>query len=280
MIQLTSLGYLDEMNSAFPRLFKDFETRVKAFGSNDKVILFYKMTVANGLGNIDQAYQYYQEYRADDSDCRLDNCRACQINESLDTLMNKRMYVDVLRECEPIMEGTLSCGNVPKETYPHIISCLFFLDKKEEIKKYLPLALEKLSSRSINHYHYWRLLPILGIEKDFSRGVEIIDNQLCLITPQINDLWKIHFFFSCFTFFSIMKELDNEHVYLHILPDSPMGFEKSANPVKHNLGMLCDRFKKEYTTSAGKLYRRNGNDFLTTKLNYYGDEYKKAIAHW
>lgn len=249
-------------------IFADFERRFNESGWAGNAVEDFRVKLSFGLGRPDEALEIYRQMISDDQSGMLDDCEACQANTALDLLIYHELHDEVKKQVQPILDGDLTCENVPKTTYPKLVYHHYVLGEWDlaelcdsKIKKHL----------DEEHFHagsYYWVLPFWGISRKYVRAIEVILHQMTYMTPRVSALTKYDFFLACSLFFRAMHHQGD----LWLKLDLNMSQIEQADHLEQNesgqLGTesLENVFLKMAELRAKKLDKRNRNQFYTGEI--------------
>ena len=247
-------------------LFADFERRFNESGRAGNAVKDFKSRLAYGLGKPDEALEIYRQMMNEDKSGLLDDCKACQVNNKLGLLMYHGLTDEVKKMVQPILDGELTCENVPKTTYPKLTYMYYTLGEWDMAEKCDSQIKKHLDSEHFYADSYKNVLPFWGVTKKYVRALEVIKHQMNFMTPRVSAATKCSFFRSCSLFFRAMHQQGDEWVKLdpsrleehHLLEYDKDGQLSTASLEKVFLQMARQR--------AEKLDTRNRNSFYTDRI--------------
>lgn len=245
-------------------LLQDFEARFKAFGAADKIIQHYYMKVYVKLGDEEKARQAYEKYKQATSNHVLLDCRACQSDSLLNIFLMTKEYQTLLNTAKPILDGKITCAEVPLLTYPKALMAAMRLEKWDLAEVYASKALRHLNKTVAFPVEYSQLLLFYTIKSDFVSARAILEQQFPLLLGRTSDYLHFHFYLSAALFLKAMEKSGNATIKLHFnLKQLPFDIaDKDGEYPTPDLGQW---FSEQAAHRAGLLDGRNGNVFY---MNY------------
>lgn len=258
---------LTQINS----LLQDFEDRFKAFGAADKIIQHYYMKVYVKLGDKEKARQAYEKYKQATSNHVLLDCRACQSDNLLNIFLMTRDYQTLLDTAKPILDGQISCAEVPLLTYPKALMAAMKLDNWELAEVYASKAQRHLNHTVAFPEEYSTMLLFHTIKGDFVSAREVLEQQLPLLLARTSDYLYFHFYLATGLFLQAMAKAGKATIKLQFnLKQLP--FDIDGKDGEYPTTELGQWFSEQAEYYAGLLDTRSGN-------GYY-NEYLQDIRQW
>ena len=246
-----SLDHLD-------RLFKEFEKRYTAYGSGEKVILYYKMRQLAETGNISESLEYYAKYIASTESGALDDCLACQPNNCMEVFLAARQYDKVIDLANMIIRKKLSCHIVPHTSYPSALEATFLLEHWSDAEMYFQLSCKKLKVSESHLRAFSSIVIYCSLKGYHVKGRNIIEKQLPFALDTKSDYYRFFFFMACSLFFQSMENRTN--VKLKLKPGAFLDFTL-ADDNEYSVDALVNWFRDKSVLHGELLDNRNQNNF-------------------
>ncbi|MBL6448410.1 hypothetical protein JMN32_19005 [Fulvivirga sp. 29W222] len=241
-------------------LLQDFEARYRAFGAADKIIQHYYMKVYVKLGNEEKARQAHEKYKQATSNHVLLDCRACQSDNLLNIFLMTKEYQTLLDTAKPILNGQISCTEVPLLTYPKAMMAAMMLGNWELAEVYASKAQRHLNKSVTFPVEYSQLLLFYTIKEDFVSARAILEQQLPLLMARTSDYLHFHFYLAAGLFLQAMVRAENSTVKLNFnLKQLP--FDIADKDGEYPTTALSQWFNEQAKHRAGLLDGRNGNGY-------------------
>ena len=164
------------------------------------------------MGHPEVALALYKTMDSFEQDELLDDCDACQVNNSLDTLVANKMYAEVYEAADIIIRGELSCHNVPHSTLPKLAYSLMHENKWEQAEIHIQRAIQKLNNGELNLDSFNVVILYLAHEQRFVTAADIIRKQCNLITTRTSNRSKALFYQACYCLFFAMEKASKKSV--------------------------------------------------------------------
>ncbi|MCE7991573.1 MAG: hypothetical protein HEP71_06320 [Roseivirga sp.] len=275
-------SFSDIPKERIDNIFTDFETRINNSRWPGKTVVFYKGYLAYSMGRPEEALKLQEKLEIGTSRDVMDDCKACQIDGSLDLLIDMGQYGRVEKLVEPIVAGELTCKDVPRRTYSKLVKLYYLKGNWEMAEKYDALAKKDMDEKLFKSGSYARMLPFWGISKKFIRGIEVIPHQLTFITERVSALRKFNFYLACTLFFRAMKLYDEQWTSLNInLSDRESSDVLILNDSgQYGTESLETWFRSMATKRAKKLDTRNGNSFYIDKMHKESQTFDEQLEQY
>ncbi|AIL32194.1 hypothetical protein [Basilea psittacipulmonis] len=126
---------------------KDFYEQLGGISS----VPVYKVGMLQAIlmGDEAKAKEYYHLWQDSPKDEEMEDCPACELSDHVYYLYFIKDYEKAVEMAVPLMNGELSCGEVPHITYSSVIFSLIELGRIQEAKKLLPKAIAAVNEQSL-----------------------------------------------------------------------------------------------------------------------------------
>lgn len=114
------------------------------------------------MGDAQAAREHFQAWQSLEKDSGGD-CEACEQNSLIEYSHFTGDYAEAVRLAEPILSGSLSCGEVPHLTYRCVIDSLIALGRRREASALLERAEEHIGSEG-EAFHFL-LAPLASLHR-------------------------------------------------------------------------------------------------------------------
>lgn len=223
-------------------IFEDFKEKCLQYGYSLRVYYQQSMNLMLSQGRLEEAADYYRQWRTAPSDS-LSDCRACEQNRFGSYYFQINHNKRGMQAVKPILDGKISCRSVPQATYSRVISPLLKLGDYEQA-----LRIAKKAFRTLEGPEY---LEEYGIFMEFftvtdmNKAVKLYERTIHLGLACKMPLDRLHYLISVRLFLQQWSQakrrkklVESETVTLAWLDEE--------------IGMLAAAFNE-----------RNGNDYLT-----------------
>lgn len=104
------------------QMVEDFRQRSRAAGWSERTALHLRFTVERRLGHFDAARDWLAKVSVLNRD-GLSDCLACEIDSTVAFHAARGACEDAIREAAPILEGGMSCAEIPHKTHASLLEC-------------------------------------------------------------------------------------------------------------------------------------------------------------
>ncbi|MBL3658554.1 hypothetical protein [Fulvivirga sediminis] len=250
-------------------LLTEFERRYREFGATDRVIQYSFLKVYSLIGENEKAREAYEAYkRAPNKWERLMDCSACELNSILDIYIDNKDYKTALKMAQPILNGELTCAEVPMITYPKLIIPAMEMGEEELAEDMAYKALKELNSATEEVEGYCQLLPYLSVKGDFVTARKIFEAQFPSLKVRKSDFMLVYFYMYSGIMFKCMARKDKPTVKLAINGALPLEHLQTGNEGEYYSEKLQQWFEEMALHYASLLDNRNGNNTYKEFVEY------------
>lgn len=175
---------------------EDMARRLAAVGETERTAHYYRSWNFMRMGDYDVAIKYQDAYtsmpRTGSSDCL-----ACERDRQVELLSRMQRDEEALKLAAPIIQGSMSCSEVPEFTNAHIVRSYLRLGRIDEAVQIQKQGFQAVSSQ--NKYLGTigdLMLPIIRI-RDFDTGVRQLEKILPWCCDAAADELRMKFYSSC-----------------------------------------------------------------------------------
>jgi tetratricopeptide (TPR) repeat protein len=141
-------------------------------------------------GRMDEADKSYQLWRKEKRD-DISNCQACEQHAMGGYYFSKGHYGRGLQVLKPILEGKLTCSDVPAETHELVIPAYMALGRREEARAFADKARRALEGPG-KLYQYGTLIAFYAADNR-RKAVQLYRNTRRYAEMTANDWAKLHY---------------------------------------------------------------------------------------
>jgi hypothetical protein len=227
----------------------DFEAAIVEFGAGRKAVLGVRLSAAQRLGDMDQVAPLTEAWQAARRDTLAD-CAACEQNALVELLALLRQDASAVTAAQPILDGGMSCHDVPGATYSVLLGPLLRLGRAEEAealhrKGYRLVERSRALLKPISEH-----LEYLVATGKVARAVALFEQHVDKTAGNVqqND---------CFLFWVAGARLFSAAAEAH--GDGPIRLKGRREPM--TAAALREECRSEAAAIAARFDARNGNDF-------------------
>lgn len=256
-------------------LVEDMKTRYLENGFGEKVVNYFLQGIYADFGDFENAEKYRQKWMNDSDISTMEDCKACQLNTNVGYLTSFEKYTEAIEEASSILDGTHTCGQVPKGTYPNVLLSKLFLGKIDECQELYEKGIETVDHSQAELKEYAAYLIYLSCTKDFVKAQDIIENHFKYVWEYKSKKWIIAFYGAILIFLKGLQKEGNEYLKCDGLKPIPLKSTEEG----YQIIELISFFEKEQFHLIKLFNERNGNDFYTKKyVTNYQKLFDKYIA--
>ncbi|MFM9961178.1 MAG: hypothetical protein ACKV2Q_08120 [Planctomycetaceae bacterium] len=237
----------------------DFEQRLKTHGFSMRPILNLRMGIALEMGEIDEAQEWYQQWKAAKRDA-MANCRACEMNAEVASLSAFGQYSQAVKKAVALINGKHRCEAVPQSTYGKALYPLIQLGRLDQAKVFqktgYPLVAKKHNLLTTIAQHLFAAAAF----DDLSHGIRIIEKHLPWAIATNELLSRMRFFHSTALLLERVAQTRPKPRKLK-LPATLSCYRADST---YSPEVLANHFRTEADLLAAAFDRRNGNRYFAT----------------
>jgi hypothetical protein len=249
---------VQQMNDALA----DLARRFKKNGATLRPIYTLRCKIARHTGDIDGVKETLPLWK-EASRGYLSDCPACDRDSMVEMHAFLGQYRRALQSAEPILRGTMTCGEVPHLTYAQLLLPLLHLDKLDEALEYhrLGYALVKENANFLGEVATHLIFKVLI--NDLNGGIKVFERHLRLALERHSPLRRFQFFRSVVFLMRLLAKSPRHQRKLRLPESFPL---HNANGT-YNVAELGEWFDHEARSLAGQFDARNGNSYWTNHLD-------------
>lgn len=150
------------------------------------------LTQAIKMGDVELARQYFTKWQAAEED-KFADCEACQQDSLVEFYHFVGDYAKAAEFAEPILNGTMSCGEVPHISYYPAIHSLICLGRIEEAKQHLEKAVALISSEITGFAHIMsKLIQLHTLLGDDEGALALLKTHMDAISKKVVPANRLH----------------------------------------------------------------------------------------
>ncbi|ASA20496.1 hypothetical protein [Paenibacillus donghaensis] len=239
-------------------LLEDLKKRYLEFGYNERTYYYYKSLVHGQYGELEESARYMEKFKSMDAD-EMANCDACEQNREVEFNVMVGRDELALKAARPILDGTMTCGEVPHVTLSMLLLPMHRLGQAKEAEK-----IQKQGYRLIKTNREFLLqigehIRYLALTDPF-KGLELFEHHVAHSLDHENP-YDIMMFnaYSARLFRQLAKETVAFQVKL------PAGYPHPEHAT--DVAALAAYLQQQALSTATRLDHRNGNSYYTDLVN-------------
>lgn len=233
---------------------EDMARRLQELGETERTAHYYRSWNFMRMGDYDTALKFQETYISMPRS-QVSDCLACERDRQIELLCRMQRYEDSLDLAEPVIDGTMSCGEVPQFTNAHIVRSLMRLGRIDDARRR-----HKSGYRSVRRERKYlgtigdlMLLPIHL--RDFDEAIPMMVRHAAWAQETAADELKFRFYSSCALLLEALSQVHPESRKLRL----PRGLPCCREDDLYDPKQLAQWFAKETRQLADQFNQRNGN---------------------
>ena len=251
-------------------LLDDFWNKVKKYQTGERLWYQYAMTFYKYLDK-EKAKEYYQKFLDTPRDM-VSDCEACEQDSAVSFALYLEDYPQAMKLAQPILNGQLSCLDIPQQTYATLADNALNHGNLKEAKQWIP-PLVQIARRNKGDLDY------IGI---MIRGLAYTDLPLGQRLLQEHIGWTIHLW-NQNTLLSfdigawvLCHELGKQQDTVNFV--FPKEFPLWQQNGQYKVSELENWFSKEAIDISLRFDKRNGTDYFMKRIHIVEDQTEKGMS--
>ena len=175
------------------RMQDDFESRLQTQGYGLRASHYLRFDNFKDMGDMEVADDYFKKWRAAPNDMMAD-CRACEQNRMVDMHIAMRRDEQALKQAEPILQGRLSCAEIPHATYSKVLLPLMRLGRFEEARECYQKGYRMISRNQEFLLEAAEHLLFLVRDGELAKGARLLEKHLGWALASTALYRRLHFY--------------------------------------------------------------------------------------
>lgn len=248
-------AFPDINRTQIENLLQDMRSRYVAAGYSERSYHYYKAHVYAEFGELKASQAEWDIVQSMDRD-EMSDCLACEQNRLVE--FNAKLGDDeaTIKSAKPIIDGSMSCGEVPHVTITKVLFPLLRLGRKSEADKLQRKGYRLVKGNRDFLYHQGEHIGYLTLT-DPLKALEVFEEYIASSMDHENPVDQMIF---------------NAHAanMFHRLAEEDIKFQiklPAGHPCAHlneDVSALARYFKDLAQTTAQRLDVRNGNSYYVT----------------
>ena len=131
--------------SQIREMIEDFEQRLTKLDFSPRPAHYLHWALMIRMGYLEEAEEYIEKWKNSARD-ELADCEACECDKYTEYLYSTRQFEQQIEQVAPILDGKLTCAEIPHFTYAGILKPLIHLNRMEEAAKFHKLGYKMIKS--------------------------------------------------------------------------------------------------------------------------------------
>jgi hypothetical protein len=241
----------------------DFADRYKRSGTSLRPLFQLKTIAAILMHDRSEAIEYEQKWRETERDYSYSDCRACELDWKIKFLIYIGDYEQAVTAAAPIIQGTLSCAEIPHHTLAALLLPLLKLGRIDEAMEYhhkgYPMVAKNRDFLISVSEHLFFLVATNNVVK----AIGLIEKHLQWALEPVEPRSQFYFYRASYFLIKSLQDRDESHVKLLL----PRSFPLYSQDGSYDVSLLVNWFSKATEDLATRFDLRNSNDYYLNQLN-------------
>lgn len=242
----------------------DLAGRLTNCGYNSRPVEFLRWKAAMCMGEMDRAKEYFKKWKKTRRDDMAD-CEACEqsnVSEIEARLGNPKKSLKLAKK---ILDGTMTCAEIPHMTYTHLVAQYCKLGKVKEILSLQPAWYRLVNDNSEFLEPVSELMWLVAAAGQFPEAVRMFESHAPWAVETASDDNVYKFYRSATIVFDQLVKSGQSSIKLRM----PSGWSCTREDDTYDTGDLAQWFRQETAEAAAGFDARNGN-------RYYAEQVREA----
>ena len=235
--------------SKVDEMFEDLKKRSNAT-EKSRSIATLRMTMwryCNELEKLETAVENFQKSHGDYNS----DCSACLADLELQALLALGRNDEAMENASKIIDGRMSCAEIPHYTYGNVLSCLHKRDPEKAVKYHKKgYQMVKGNTLSFIHNH----LDYLAESGQETAALDLFEKQVHKFTGS-TPFYRLKFGLAALALFKLLLNGETNEVSLNL----PQDLKDLETDGKYKVTHLRNWFKEKVEALAKAFDERNGN---------------------
>jgi tetratricopeptide (TPR) repeat protein len=259
------LGYL----WGFPRIsheqitktFADFESRLLRAGYGLRTLYYYQLKYAVHRNDEAAASTLYDQWQKTKRD-GMSDCTACEANFHAEYFINFGKYERALKVAKPVLDGRMSCAEVPHFTFASVLEPLLSLQRYDEAVDYYQRGYKLVKNNQDFLAAVAEHMAFLAYSHNLGTALSLLERHLpwALATADMDR--RFEFYVSSLPLLERLKERGDTVVKVRV----PKDFVVQGSEEGLELAKLESFIKTELADLAKQFDTRNKTDAFSKRL--------------
>jgi hypothetical protein len=239
----------------------DMERRFRAAGSTLHAVWEQRRELAVFTGDRETAERAHAEFLKTPRD-HLSNCAACVADATIEFQVFRGDDEAALKAANKILDGHMSCGEVPHRTYAVVAGILFRLGRVKEALDSHRKGYRMIQDNPKFVRHWGMHLMVLTLTDNLDRGVKLVEKSFPSALATVSLSWQFEFVRALRFLLTRLKAKGEETLSLRVGKEFALHRPDGKYPIAE-LATWCDSRLDDLATQFDV---RNGNDMFRRRL--------------
>jgi hypothetical protein len=241
----------------------DFADRYQSAGRSLRPFFQLKTISAVLMNDHSEATEYERKWRETARDKSYSDCRACELDWEIKFLIYGGDYEQALTAAAPIVQGTLSCSEIPHHTLAALLHPLLKLGRVEEAIEYHRKGYPLVAKNRDFLLSVGEHLCFLVATNNLVKAIGLLEKHLHWALEPVNPLSQFCFYRASYFLIKSLQDQNESTVQLLL----PRSFPLHSQNGFYDISLLVNWFSQATQDLATRFDRRNGNDYYLNQLS-------------
>ncbi len=259
------LGYL----WGFPRVsheqitktFADFESRLLRAGYGLRTLYYYQLKYATHRSDETTASVLYNQWQKTKRD-GMSDCTACEASFHGEYFITFGKYERALKVAKPVLDGRMSCAEVPHFTFASVLESLLYLQRYDEAVDYYQRGYKLVKNNQDFLAAVAEHMAFLAYSHNLGTALSLLERHLPWALATADMERRFEFYASSLPLLERLKERGDTFVKVRV----PKEFALQGSDEGLELTKLEHYIKNELIELAKQFDARNKTDAFTKRL--------------
>ncbi len=262
--QMPNYAHIDSQKIA--GLQDDMARRLEQGGYSPRPVHYLRWSNAMRMGDFDKAQAEVELWQSSQRD-ELADCQACEEDKYIEWLGRTDRSEAAVQKAEELMNGKLSCAEVPELTFGHIIRSYWRLGRIRDLKSKQKRWYRRIKDNREFLSGAAEHLLFVSATGDLPTALAMFEHHAPWIADTTNEDHKFRFYAATSVLFDKLATESPAGVKVQV-PKELAVFRADSNYSPRDLAQW---FRAEAESLAGQFNRRNGNNYYTDLLTEADD---------
>lgn len=251
----------------------DLAERLSLYGYNARPIEFLRWKAGMCMGDLDRAQDYFKKWKKTRRD-EMADCEACEqsnVSELSGRLGHPKKSIKLAKK---ILDGKMTCAEIPHMTYTHLVTEYCKLGKVKEI-----LALQPSWYRLVNDNSEFlepvsELMWLVAAAGQYPEVIRMFEKHAPWAAKTVNDDNAFKFYRAAMVAFDQLAQSGQSSIKLRV----PSEWDCAREDDTYDTGELSQWFRQAAVALASDFDQRNGNGYYVAQIEEVSEVAAMVVA--
>jgi hypothetical protein len=241
----------------------DFADRYQRSGNSLRPFFQLKTIATVLMNDYSEAIEYERKWRETERDRSYSDCRACELDWEIKFLIYIGDHEQALTKAAPIVQGSLSCAEIPHHTLAALLLPLLKLGRIDDAMEYHHKGYPMVAKNRDFLLSVGEHLFFLVATNNLVKAIGLLEKHLHWALEPVDPYSQFYFYRASYFLIKSLQDQNESTVQL-ILPQS---FPLYSQDGCYDIYLLVNWFSQATHDLATRFDRRNGNDYYLNQLS-------------